>query len=245
MHPFFADNENFVLFGQQHLGAIATAIILGGALIAWAKYRATTKQQIQLGKAMSLVLSLTIIVWTSIRLALGKFDPLGDLPLALCNLTALLMPLLMFSRRYTIYEVFYFWVLAGTVQAIITPDMQCAFPHHTYIKYWTVHLGLVICVLYATIIFNMRPTWHSLWRAFLWLQAYILLAFVANALIGANYGYLNQKPQVASLADYFGDWPWYIFVSELLALPLFALTYLPFWLKDRWALAPNNNKTRG
>lgn len=233
MENFWTDNQDFVVFGQQHAAAILTATAVGGSLITWSKRHATEPQQHLLGKAMSLTILFVVIIWTLIRINLGKFDPTGDLPLALCNLMALLMPILMFTRNYRVYEVFYFWVLAGTIQAIITPDMKTGFPHHTYIKYWTVHLGLVICILYATIVFNMRPTWRSMLHAFGWLQVYILLAFVANALIGSNYGYLNQKPKVASLADYFGDWPWYILVSELLVLPFFIMAYLPFLFRKK------------
>ena len=228
MHSFFTDSNDFVLFGWHHLAAILTAILLGSVCIGWAKYRATQQQQQTLAKVMGLYLSGVVIVWTLIRIGLGKFDPTGDLPLALCNIMALFAPVLMFSRRYRVYEVAYFWVMVGTVQAIITPDLDDVFPHHTYIKYWTVHLGLVVCILYMTIVFELRPQIQSVFRAFIWLQAYIVLAFVANALLGANYGYLNYKPQVASLVDYLGSWPWYILVSELIALPFFLLAYLPF-----------------
>jgi hypothetical integral membrane protein (TIGR02206 family) len=227
-NAFLTDNQDFVVFGQQHLATILVAAAFGAALITWAKHHATQAQQHFWGKAISLYLCIVVIVWTFIRIALGKFDPTGDLPLAICNLMAVSMPMLMFTRKYAIYEVFYFWIFAGTVQAIITPDLHLGFPHHTYFKYWTVHLGLVICILYATIVFNMRPTWQSMLRAFMWLQLYVLLAFFANILLGSNYAYLNHKPHVASLLDYFGNWPWYIIVSELLAIPFFLLAYLPF-----------------
>lgn len=232
-NAFLVDNQDFVVFGRQHAATLLAAAMICLALIIWAKKYATQAQQHLMAKAIGLFTSCIVIVWTGIRIALGKFDPTGDLPLALCNMMAVSIPILMFTRNYRLYEVFYFWIFTGTIQAIITPDLKLGFPHHTYFKYWTVHLGLVICILYITLVFNMRPTWRGMFRAFAGLQLYVVIAFFANKWLGSNYGYLNHKPNVASLLDYFGDWPWYILVSELLAIPFFLLSYLPIYLSRK------------
>lgn len=105
--------------------------------------------------------------------------------------------------------------MAGTIQALLTPHLFEGFPHFTFIKYFTVHGGLVVFAVYATVVYGIRPGWRSLWRSFFALQIYILSL------------YLMGKPPTASALDYLGDYPWYLLVSEGLALVMFILVLLP------------------
>jgi len=123
-----------------------------------------------------------------------------------------------------------FWIIGGTLQAVLTPDIPLGFPNFDYFRYWVVHLGLLIVVFYATFVFDMQPKLKSVFKSFLALQIYVVIMVVINKILGANYFYLNEKPQSASLLDYFGDWPWYIIVVQIIIIPYFLLIYLPFYL---------------
>ena len=131
------------------------------------------------------------------------------------------------------YEVLVFWIIGGTLQAVLTPDIPLGFPSFDYFRYWTVHLGLLIVIFYDTFVFKMRPKLKSVFKSFLALQIYVILMVVINKLLNSNYFYLNKKPESASILDYFGDWPWYIVVGQLIVIPLFLLIYLPFYLTQK------------
>ena len=224
---FFQPNEDFHLFGKQHLMVIAITVALSVALAIFAKRKLSTTSQLRLGRGMTIVLAIAVIGWIAIRLALGQFDYKTDLPFDICNIVSLALPMLMWTPKRRIHEVLYFWVMAGTIQAILTPHLFEGFPHFTFIKYFTVHGGLVVFMVYATVVYGLRPTWKSLWRSFFMLQVYIAALYCINLVLGSNYAYLMGKPPTASAFDYLGDYPWYLLVSEVLALALFVLVLLP------------------
>ena len=231
---FFEDNFAFQMFGFQHIAAILFFAGVGYVVISWAKKR-SEKMQIQLGKIMAFVICLTLIAWTASKIYLHGFHIKEDLPLHLCNIISILLPIFAYTRKRWMYEILIFWILAGTSQAMITPDLAHGFPHYHYLKYWIVHAGLVIFILYATVIFKMRPTVKSIFKSFLALQFYFVLMLLVNKVLGSNYFFISEKPPHGSLLDYFGDWPYYILVAELILFPYFFLIYLPFHLSRKKA----------
>lgn len=224
---FFKPNEDFTLFGSQHLLMMMLTVAVSIGLAVFAKKRLSPAQQVALGRGMTLVLAAAVVGWITIRLALGQFDYKTDLPFDICNFVALALPFLMWQPRLKVQEILYFWIMAGTLQAVLTPHLFEGFPHFTFVKYWTVHSGLIVFAIYATVVFQLRPTWKSLWKSFLYLQCYIAILFCINLLLGSNYAYLMGKPPTASAFDYLGDYPWYLLVSEGVALFFFALVFLP------------------
>ena len=179
------------------------------------------------------VISFIVIVFHAHIISLGFYNISTDLPLYLCSLLGLIIPVFTYYRKFWMYEVLVFWIIGGTLQGVLTPDIPLGFPNFDYFRYWVVHLGLLIVIFYATFVFNMRPKLKSVFKSFLALQIYVVIMVVVNKILGANYFYLNEKPQSASLLDYFGEWPWYIIVAQIIIIPLFLVVYLPFHLTGK------------
>ena len=158
------------------------------------------------------------------------------LPIHLCPL-ALFAGLIALWRCSQIgYEFAYFVGLTGTLNALLTPDIIWPFPSYGFIGYFIAHCGVIWAVLYATWALKMRPTWRSMWRVFLLLNAIAVVLALVNLALGgqANYAFLRHAPE-ADTPFFFAPWPWYIPFLEVFALGMFALAYLPFWISDHLA----------
>ena len=225
---FFGENADFVPFSGQHILISAIVIVFGTILIFWAKKQS---EQIQFltGNIIASSISLTVIFGSILNSYKPDFNYQEDLPLHLCSFLALVIPVLSYTRKYIYYEIFFFLILAGTLQSLITPS-DYNFLNFNFFRYWFVHSGLVLFMFYATFVYKMRPTIKSVFKSFIGMQFYMVLMFLINHLLGSNYFYTNRKPEATTLLDVFGEWPQYIFVVELIVIPFFLLIYFPFYL---------------
>ena len=228
MDFFLKENNNFTPFSVQHAIVALFCIFFGFALIFITK-KQTQKVQSIIGNILAFSICFTVILGTFVHLYKGNFNTQEDLPLHLCSFLALVIPVLSVTKKFVYYEIFFFLILAGTLQSLITPD-EYNYLNFPFFRYWFVHAGLVIFMFFATFIYKMRPTLKSVGKSFLGMQAYMLFMFILNYFLGSNYFYTNRKPDVATALDLFGDWPQYIFVVEILVIPYFMLIYLPFYL---------------
>ncbi len=225
---FIRYNQDFTLFGFQHLMMLGFMLLISFMLPFGAKYFLSPSKRLLLNRIMVVFISFWALAYVVIRLWLGDFNYKEDLPLDICNITALMLPFLMWTPSYKVHEVLYFWILAGTLQAIITPHLFNGFPNYIFFKYWIVHGGLVVYAVYVTVAFGFEPRLRSIWKAFVALQLYVIVVFGINLLLDSNYVYILRKPPTASALDYLGPWPWYILVGELVAVVLFFVFYAPF-----------------
>jgi len=234
MHDFFfTQNQDFTPYTLQHLFIILFFIVFGVLLIQWAK-KQSESIQIRTGNIFAMAISSIVLLSVGLKIYTNEFDIKEDLPLHLCSLFAIIIPILSFTRKYLYYEIFFFLVLTGTFQSTITPS-DYNFLNLPFLRYWLVHAGLVIFMFYATFIYNMRPTLKSVFKSFAGMQIYLVCMFVTNYLLGSNYFYTNRKPEVATMLDAMGEWPYYVIGVELIVIPYFLLIYLPFYLTRKKA----------
>lgn len=186
------------------------------------------------------------LAWVGSTLVIGPmYDWYLDyvLPLHLCYMLGMLTPVLLVRRNQLLFELAWFWVMAGCIQALFTPDLRQGFPHPFSVRYWLVHIGLVQCWLYAALVLGMRPTWRSILRSLLALDLYVLVVYGLNFLLGTNFLFLREPPKVPTMLDYLGPFPWFLLTGQVVALALFTLVYLPFalgdWRARRMRLAAN------
>ncbi len=131
-------------------------------------------------------------------------------------------------RAQLAVELTYFWGLAGTLQAVTTPDLDVSFPHLAFWEFVLGHLGIVVAAVFLVVGLGMVPRRGSVPRIFAITVAYAAVVGVIDALTGGNYMFLRAVPAHASLLSVLGPWPWYIASAAGVALVLLAVLDAPF-----------------
>lgn len=149
------------------------------------------------------------------------------LPLHMCNLTLIIAILTMLTKSQKLFQLTYFWCL-GALFAVITPDIKYSFPHPLTLSFYITHFYLLFAAIYGILFFNFKPTFKGWVNSFITLNIFAFIIFFINKKLGTNYLYVNKIPNFSSPLDYFGQWPYYIIVVEIIYLILTYGIYYPF-----------------
>jgi hypothetical integral membrane protein (TIGR02206 family) len=160
----------------------------------------------------------------------GEWDQQSSLPLNLCSLSAILSGIVLLWKNQLAYEFLLFWGIPGATHSLLTPEMTLGREGWYGYDYYLSHAGIILSAVYLTLILNMRPRVYSWLKIFLYTQIVLIVVFVIDKLIHANYMYLVTKPSVDN-PFVFGEWPWYILGFELAGILHFFIVYLVFQKK--------------
>ena len=221
------------MFGPSHWAAIIFFLILVFWLPWYAKNNLNSDKQNKIGFVLGIIVFINYPIWVLLEILAGSFDVSLHLPLHLCRFANILILFVMIKKNYFVFEILYFWGLSGMFQGMITPDIIEDFPHFHYFRYFAGHHLLVVAMIYAVVVYRMKPTIKSVKKAFIGLNIFLVIAFISNIIIGSNYFWIMGKPPAGSLLDYMGPWPWYILTGEFVALAHFMLAYLLFLFIDK------------
>ena len=219
--------ERFVLFGADHLvtlGVIAAAAILLAAAARRAAGGAAVAMRYALAAVLLTATAATLGYWWR----RGLLEPLDLLPLHLCDFLILVAAFALVTLDDTAAELLFFWAGSGTLLAILGPDLQSGFPSWAFVSFFLLHGLVIVAAAVVTFGFGRRPREGAPWRVFALTNAYALVVGLVNLALGTNYLFLRAKPQGATVLDWFGPWPVYLFAAEAAALVLFLLLDAPF-----------------
>lgn len=228
--------QRFVVFSTAHLLTISVGcFVICLLLIASRRSRVVA---LPLTRAVLAFLCLTAYgysqyAWSTCQHAL---DLDNTLPFHLCDIAAFLAGYALLSRKVWAQELTYYWGLAATLQALITPALLYDFPHVTYVSFFVHHFAIVGAACFLPLCDGWRPRapwWSSPARAFFCVNLYLVFAVTLNFFLGTNFGFVSHPPENPSLIDHLGPWPFYLVSFEIIAWMLFFLLTLPWLPKNR------------
>ena len=221
----------FELFGNTHLAALGTFIVLNLILISFRNASDGTKSVLRW--VLALILVVNEVAWHYWNYVHGKWTIQIMLPLHLCSLLVWTGAYMLMTRSYRVYEFMYFMGIAGAVQALATPGIGIyGFPHFVFFQYFLSHGLIITSAIYMTVVEGFRPTLKSILRVVIWMNVYALIIYFINIAIGSNYLMINEKPPSPTLLDLLPEWPIYILYMELIGFLSILLLYFPFAARD-------------
>ena len=197
--------------------------------IIYAKKYLSVSWQNKIGVFIGFLVMSNYLAWVVLELVAGSFDVKLHLPFHLCRFANLTIPIVMIWKPERFFQILYYWGMSGILQGAITPDATHGFPHFHYFRFFLGHNGMILALIYAIVIYDLKPTVMGIWDAFLGINVFLLISIIVNWMLDANYFWISAKPETFSLLDYLGPWPWYILSSEFVALLHFVMAYLPFY----------------
>jgi hypothetical integral membrane protein (TIGR02206 family) len=234
----------FELFGLAHFGALAATFVVGVAFYGLLRSGAREGIKQRVCSAFGIVLLLSVAADPVLRWQrYHAVEQLWEvsLPLYLCDVVSVVLAVALIQKKQRWAELGYFWGVAGTTQGLLTPTLQFSWNTPEFYAFFIQHGGVPVAALGLVCARGLAPQMGAWWRVVRWSWVYMIAIYSFNKITGflpglhlereTNYGFLNRKPEVASLFDVMGPWPWYLISLQVIAFTLYFLLDLPF----RWA----------
>lgn len=224
-------HDKFVPFGPDHVAALVLTVAVPMVLAAIARTRPAADKPFRW--FFVALLMATWIAWYALFIARGWLGLGNALPLNLCDWAAVALIATLVSPNQKAYELAYFWAFAGTVQGLVTPDVNFGFPEPQFVVFILGHAAIMASVIYLTFGTRMRQVPASIPRVMGWTFVYAGAASLVDWTLGANYGFFRAKPTHPTFYDLLSAWPYYIPETVLLGIVAALLLYAPWYVVDR------------
>ena len=241
--------QEFALFTFAHF---APVLLMIGVILVISRKGAAIRdsgyeEKLRYFLAFALIISDMAYYWRLAGAPWLAVGPAENLPLGVCGWAAIFCSFMLAGKNQTLFDLSYFWLLSGSLFALITPTpLTYTGPSRfRYYQFWAEHSLGYISIFYMIFVHGMRPTVRSAVKSWCVLVAMSFLAYWVNTMIpGANYLYLARPESAPSVLDILPpNFALRLLVMASAVTLLFFLSYLPWLIKDRKAKKTSEQPT--
>lgn len=190
--------------------------------------------------AFALIISEMSYYWRLVALPELGPNPIDHLPISVCGWAVVFCSFMVIGKNQTLFDITYFWLLCGSIFALITPTVitYTGPTRFRYYQFWAEHLLGYIAVFYMISIHNMRPTVKSAFKSYGALVILATVAYFVNRMLGpgANYLFMAKPEDTPSILDILpANFALRLLIMAAAVTTLYFIAYLPWLLKDRKA----------
>ena len=197
------------------------------------------EEKIRYALAFALIICDMSYYWRLVAMPSLEHGVMENLPLGVCQWSVIFCSFLVLGKSQTLFDIVYFWLLSGSLFALLTPTVltHTGPTRYRYYQFWLEHTLGYVTVFYMIFVHRMRPTVRSAFKSMAALISMAVLAYWVNCMVpGANYLYMARPEAAPSVLDILpANFALRIAIMAAAISAMFALAYLPWYLKDRKA----------
>ena len=229
----------FSLFTPAHFAPVI--LMLGVIFLIYKKKEALRQWKFE--ENLRYVLGFTLLIcdmsyyWRLVGMPALQPGPVENLPIGVCGWAVIFCGIMVIGKSQRLFDVAYFWLLSGSLFALITPTpLTYTGPtRFRYYQFWMEHTLGYVAIFYMIFVHKMRPNFRSMIRSYTALLAMAVLAYWVNTMIpGANYLYMARPEAAPSVLDILpANFALRTAIMVAVITAMFFLAYLPWYVKDR------------
>lgn len=180
-----------------------------------------------------LVLEIIRMVWI-VMIGNSEILPVALLPLHLCGLMAIFIPLAVYTKNEILIEFVYIGGLAGAGMALLTPDVAM-YPLLSlqYLQSMIIHAFIFLSGLYFIVVENYRPNIKNVFKVLALFALLALLVTPINMLLAhqqANYFFLMYgiENTILHTIDQNTTHAGYLMTLATIVIVFVMIMYVPF-----------------
>jgi hypothetical integral membrane protein (TIGR02206 family) len=227
--------DTFRAFSLTHAAVLLSFATMVVALVA-ARRRRTGAAARRFDLALAWVTGAVFLFTNGRPLMPRGFRLDWSLPLHVCDLVSLFVPLALLFDWRPMRALVYFWGIGLCTQGFLTPDLKDGPSKLGFWSFWLAHFSIVGAAIYDVAARGYRPTWRDYRTALVASLLYVGVMLPLDVALHVNYGYIGPStPGQPSLVDVLGPWPWRVPVIVALAVAVMALLMLPWQIRRHCA----------
>ena len=214
---------------SQHVifGIISTVLCIA---VAWVYSNSSFNAKKIILETIGYLVVFNEIAFQFSMLYYGSWSYSTSLPLEMCYISALMIPVYNKFRDLRILKSWFFFAgFGGSLFAFINTNLSEMDQVYISIHYFFAH-GLVIFVMLSIVIDGYRPLWSDYFDAIKWTSLLVIFIFTVNYLIDSNYMFTFKKPEGVNFTLLMPDWPYYFLIMLSIGLVFYTLMMLIFQL---------------
>ena len=207
---------------SQHLiyGMISTVLCIAAA---WVYSNSSDKVKQVILQTIGYLVVFNEIVFQVYMLYYGIWSLKTSLPMEMCYLSALLIPIYSKNQHIRLLKTWFFFAgFGGSLFAFINTNLSEMEHIYVSIHYFFAH-GLVIFVMLSIVVDGYRPKWEDYFIAIKWTTVLVIFIILTNLVLDSNYMFTFEKPAGVNFTLLMPDWPYYFLIMLCIGLSFYTL----------------------